>query len=401
MYAEAISAEYGTAMVKEPSADRNPENLRSCPNDLLNGNSAAHRFAANKHMRTLLTVLGLCTISLVSAQITIGPNDMPSAGDTMRYRTTVAGSVDLLTTGANSVWDFSQLSLGLAGADTAVPVNSTPFAYQFFFNNSILYPQHSANFALKGVEFGFQGVSFDDVYDYYKRDASGYRNVGFGANLNGLPTSIRRVPVDWIHRFPMDFGDQDTSFSSFNVSVPTLGYYKQDQTRYNTVDGWGELILPGNTFEVLRVRSVLQQRDSIHIDQLGFGFGANRPQTVEYRWIAQGMDAPVLTVTTVAGVATTARFYYQPITTGIEESAEVSIALWPTPADQELHVELAAGLGGSATILDAAGREMEQVGSFAPGIMRTVSVQHLPTGLYILRIDGGTSVSTQRFSIQR
>ncbi len=352
-------------------------------------------------MRTHLTVFAFCTISLASAQITIGPNDMPSAGDTMRYRTTTAGSVDLQSTGANTVWDFSALTLGLAGADTAVSVSSTPFAYQLFFNNNFLYPQHSANFALKGVEFGFQGVSFEDVYDYYKRDASGYRNVGFGANLNGLPTSIRRVPVDWVHRFPMNFGEQDTSFSSFNVSVPTLGYYKQDQTRFNTVDGWGELILPGNTFEVLRVRSVLQQRDSIHIDQFGFGFGTNRPQTVEYRWIAQGMDAPVLIVTTVAGVATTARFYYQPITTGIAETVQALIALWPAPADQELHVQLPPGLGGNATIMDAAGRELEQLGTFAPGSTRTVSVQHLPTGVYILRIDGGTSVSTQRFSVQR
>ncbi|MEX1132618.1 MAG: hypothetical protein WEC15_05290, partial [Flavobacteriales bacterium] len=308
-------------------------------------------------MRKAITAISLLLAIQAGAQITIGTSDMPSAGDTMRYRSTDAGDVDLALTGANVVWDFSTLTLGAAGADTAVAVSSTPFAYQFFFNNNFLYPDHSANFALKGAEFGFQGVSFEDVFDYYKRNADGYRNVGFGANLNGIPNSIRRVPVDFIHRFPMNYGDMDSSFSSFNVTVPTLGYYKQDQWRYNTVDGWGELILPGNTFNVLRVRSVLQQRDSLYIDQFGFGFATNRPQTVEYRWVAQGMDAPVLFVTTIGGVATTARFQYEPqITTGtVALIAEGSGAVWPNPADALLHVQLPPDQGGIIVLYDAQG----------------------------------------------
>jgi len=354
-------------------------------------------------MRNTTSAISLLLVLQAGAQITIGPSDMPSAGDTMRYRTTNAGNVDLALTGANVVWDFSTLTLGAAGADTAVAVSSTPFAYQFFFNNNILYPNHSANFALKGVEFGFQGVSFEDVYDYYKRNADGYRNVGFGANLNGVPTSIRRVPVDYIHRFPMNYGNMDTSFSSFNATVPTIGYYKQDQWRYNNVDGWGELILPGNTFNVLRVRSVLQQRDSLYIDQFGFGFATNRPQTVEYKWIAQGMDAPVLIVTTVGGFATTARFYYQPqMTTGTAAVEAVgSGAVWPNPADAQLHVELPSDLGGIAVVYDAQGREVRRSGWNVAGGRFTLPVADLAPGAYSLHLAGAITPWSKRFVVQR
>jgi len=350
--------------------------------------------------------LTLCSLLLSvlsgSAQITIGPNDMPSAGDTMRYRSTNAGSVNLTLTGADVTWDFSTLNVGAAGADTAVTVASTPLAYQFFFNNVFLYPDHAANFALKGVGFGFQAFSFDDVYDFYKKSAVGYRNVGFGANLNGLPTSVRRVPVDYIYRFPMEFGNMDTSFSSFNVTVPTIGYYKQDQTRFNTVDGWGTLILPGNIFEVLRVRSVLQQRDSIYVDQFGFGFATNRPQTVEYKWLAQGMDVPVLIVTTVAGQPTTARFFYdpEPITTGIQDpSATAGLLVWPNPANEKIHVQLPSTTGGHLIIRDPSGRIVEQLGPFAPGTQQDVPVSELSEGVYFIALSDGTGAGF-RFVVQ-
>jgi hypothetical protein len=353
-------------------------------------------------MRQYFVCSLLLSVMYGSAQITIGPNDMPSAGDTMRYRTTNAGNVSLALTGAGVTWDYSTLTLGAEGADTAVTVASTPLAYQLFFNNAFLYPDHAANFALKGVEFGFQAFSFEDVYDYFKRNAAGYRNVGFGANLNGIPTSIRRVPVDYIHRFPMNFGDMDTSFSSFNVNVPTIGYYKQDQTRFNNVDGWGTLILPGNTFEVLRVRSVLQQRDSIYVDQFGFGFATNRPQTVEYKWLAQGMDVPVLIVTTVAGQPTTARFFYdpEPITTGLQDmSGTDGLLVWPNPANETVQVQLPSSQGGHLVIRDAAGRIVEQLGPFAGGSLQLIAVRELPEGIYSLDLKNGTAPG-QRIVVQ-
>lgn len=325
-------------------------------------------------------------------QITITQADMPSAGDTVRFRTTTT-TANAATTGAGHTWDFSSLVAGAAVADTTVSVGSTPLAYQLFFNNSLLYPEHKANFAMRGPSIGMQGVSLTNLFDYYKNNSAGYRNVGFGANLNGLPTSTQRNPVDWIYRFPMNYGNTDSSFSHFQVSVPTLGFYGQDQMRRNEVDGWGTLILPTDTFEVLRVKSRLARTDTIYINQLSMGFAVPEPETIEYKWIAQGMKEPVLQINTSGGVNTLVRFYYHPvdISTGVAATtAREGLRTWPNPAASLLHVE---GAGTSALLmLGADGRVVRTLPASAPGAARSVDVGGLAPGTYVLRAAGNGAV---------
>lgn len=337
-----------------------------------------------KHIvRTLFLVpMGLCLGA--SAQISIDAVDMPSAGDTVRFRTTTTIS-DMADTGPAHLWDFSNLVPGGEGADTMVTVGSTPFLYQFFFNNVLLYPQHKADFAMRGTSIGIQGFSLSDLFDYYKSNSVGYRNVGFGANLNGLPTSVQRDPVDWIYRFPLNYGDTDSSASHFQVSVPTLGFYGQDQFRRNEVDGWGTLILPADTFQVLRVKSRIARTDTIYISQFGFGFSIPEPETVEYKWLAQGMDEPVLQVTSVGGINTVVRFFYQPddITTGIASvQPSERVRAWPNPVNSVLHLE--GSVEGTLDIIAADGRVLRTI----PGSSlraRTIDVSDLAPGLYTLR----------------
>jgi len=367
--------------------------------------AASGSFGGNRNpMRSILTLSSFVLLTPAFAQITIGTADMPSAGDTMRYRNTVAGGVDLGLTGADVVWDFSDLSPDLPGADTAVAVSSTPFAYQLFFNNPILYPQHQANFAMKGQDFSFQTfLTVSNLNDYYKKDATGYRNVGFGANINGLPSSTRRVPVDYIHRFPMNFGDEDSSFSSFSLSVPTLFSFMQDQLRINNVDGWGTIYLPADTFQVLRVRSVLQRSDSIYVNQFGQGFRINEPETVEYKWIAQGMDAPVLTVTTLSGQATTARFYYDPeeINTSVARiNANNQFAVYPNPANATVNVSVPAGVNGVLEVLDATGRVVLAGPPVRGGATVQMDLGNLGNGSYTVRMGGSTSAWSTRLQVQ-
>jgi hypothetical protein len=353
-------------------------------------------------MRIIFLSFGIvASVMPAASQLVIGPADMPTAGDILRYHTTPAAAVDIALAGYDVVWDMSDLQVGAPDADTAVAVSSTPFAYQLFFNNTFLYPEHAANFALPGTGFGVQGVSFSDVFDYYKKDATGYRNVGFGANLNGIPTSVRRVPVDYIHRFPLDYGDRDTSSSSFNVNVPTVGYYQQDQTRINHVDGWGTLVLPGNTFEVVRVRSVIQQRDSVYVDQFAIGFGTNRPQAVEYKWLAQGMDIPVLQVTVTGNQASNARFFFDPgsIASVSERVVDTGLKVWPNPARD--HVQVAnIPSGGVLVVHDVAGREVLRTASIAPGVVATIPLEGFGDGIYTVR-SMMDAASTARFVVCR
>jgi hypothetical protein len=338
-------------------------------------------------MKHSLLFLCFLLLSGAHAQITIGEADMPSAGDTMRFRSFDGQTIALDETGPDHVWDLGDLTPLDEVADTAVTVGSTPFLYQFFFNNGILYPQYVADYAMKGPSIGFQQLSLQDVYDYYRADADGFRNVGFGATVNGLPTSVRRNPIDRILAFPLNFGDTDVSTSAFNVSVPTLLYFGQDQVRTNTADGWGTLVLPSRTFDVLRVRSVLQRTDTIFIEQFGFGFRLPEPETVEYKWYTQGMDAPVLQVITTGGIVVSARFFHDPdITTGLAMQAGKEFMLYPNPANGEVFIRSPGTKDGQFVVRDAAGREVYRRSAASSNGMFRVDLGGLGRGAYSVQL---------------
>lgn len=353
-------------------------------------------------MRTPVLFLGIVLSTASKAQITMAADDMPAAGDTLRYVQADPFNIALDQTGVDMIWDYGDLVPQAEGADTAVSVGSTPFLYQLFFNNALLFPQHRADYATVGPEFDLQALSLTDVYDYYRADGDGFFNVGFGANVNGLPTSVRREPVDRIHAFPLEFGDTDTSPSSFNVSVPTVLYFGQDQVRTSVVDGWGTLILPTDTFDVLRVKSTLQRTDTIFIQQFGLGFRLPEPETVEYKWIASGMGKPVLEVVTTGGIATSAEFYYAPdaITTGVASLNPTELHIYPNPAQGELFVTIPAGTAGRLEVRDVTGRLVE-AHNVQAGALHRLSVQHLANGAYALHVIARGKRSSSKLVVER
>ena len=341
-------------------------------------------------MRSILTLIFPFLVSSLLAQIIIGPSDMPSPGDTMRYRATDATEIALDVTGADMLWDYGFLLPDVEGADTAVSVGSTPLLYQFYFNNPFVYPDYDSDLALRGPAFGFQALTVSNLFEYFKKDGTGYRNVGFGANVNGVPTSVRRIPVDNIHRFPLEFGDEDSSFSSFTLDVPTLFSFTQDQLRINTVDGWGTLYLPADTFEVLRMRSVLQRTDSIFIAQFNQGLSFPEPESVEYKWIAAGMDAPVLQVNTTGGEVSSARFFYEPeeLPTGVTELDMRAPLLFPNPASRMVQVVVPEGHSGLMRVCDAAGREVLAAWPVQGGAIWSIDLSAMAAGVYTVHLAG-------------
>ncbi len=344
-------------------------------------------------MRHTLLAVSISFAASLPAQITIGEDDMPAVNDTLRYRSTVAAGVDVDFTGAGVTWDMSALLPQLEGADTTVSVSSTPFLYQFYFNNPFLYPQNRADYGVKGVDFNVQAFSLSDVYDYFRADDAGFFNVGFGANVNGLPTSVRRSPIDRIYPFPLEFGDSDVSTSAFNVSVPTVLYFGQDQVRTTEVDGWGTLILPADTFEVLRVKSTLQRTDTIFVEQFGIGFRLPEPETIEYKWLAAGMGKPVLEITAIAGVAATAEFYYDPedVITAVDAATTAGMRVHPNPANTEIFVRLDDHTTGTLVLRDVSGRAVLER-PVRSGALQRLEVSALAKGTYMIEHRAGDHI---------
>ncbi|MCB0794362.1 MAG: T9SS type A sorting domain-containing protein [Flavobacteriales bacterium] len=349
----------------------------------------------------LLAGMVLCTAPMAQAQIVIDEADMADAGDTLRYWNGLLLQFDGGDTGPNHVWDFSDLGPLFEGADTLVTVGSTPFLYQFFFNNPILYPQHDADYAVKGLEFGFQQLQLTNVYDYFKVGGSGLRNVGFGATINGLPSSVRRIPVDYIHRFPLEFGNVDTSLSNWDIDIPLLFSFRQEQERRNEVDGWGTIYLPTDTLEVLRVRSEIERTDSIYIDQFNFGFSLPEPQTIEYRWLAQGRKFPVLQVNTIGGIPVLVRFQYdlENISTAVTANEVGGFSVFPNPASERVVVRAADLRGAELRLFDPLGRLL---GSWTPLTDRTeLDLSNVPDGVYMLAMERDGHRWTERLVVAR
>lgn len=288
----------------------------------------------------LLYILVLSFFQISKAQITITDVDMPVVNDVITYSLTndIQGQ-DPALTGTNYTWDYSLLLSTSQRSDTFVTVTSTPLAYQFYFNNGILYSTWKANYALKGIDIGIPQVPITDVYNFHKNSSSEYSNVGFGSNINGVPSSTRNIPVDVEYVFPMNYSNTNVSNSEFGVSVPTFGFYGQSLLRTDTVDGWGTLTTPYGTFNCLRVKSILSKIDTTYIDFVGFGTTVARPEEIEYKWLTTGMSTPVLKIITTGGNITTIEYQDSLSTVGVEDLKQInSINFFPNPTKDYISI---------------------------------------------------------------
>ena len=325
---------------------------------------------------------------------------MPAVNDTLPYRTAAPSDIDVSITGADMIWDHSALSHLEEDADLMVPVASTPLAYQFYFNNPILYPEHDADHAMQGMDLSFQVLTVENVYDYYKNGPAGYRNVGFGANVNGVPMSIRRQPVDRIYTFPLQSGDVDSSFSAWEVDIPNMFFFRQEQWRKDTVDGWGTLILPSGTYETIRVRTELERYDSIYIAQLSNGFSINEPLVTEYKWLAPGIGRPALVVTTVDGALVSVQYHHEDMSTTVQAHSHAGGAVFPVPAQDLLRVRPPYGMHGLMRIRDQQGKILGGSQMINGSDVITIDISGIPDGIYFLELEGESSWS-KRFSVIR
>jgi len=246
-----------------------------------------------------MTVL-FVVVSLQSmTQPTITQNDMPSVGDTIRTRSTmIAPGVNYQATGANFTWDFSSLNGTTTAADTFIAVTATPLIYQLAFN--LPFDPNRANLASPQEDVSFiPNFPLTDITEFYRKQAASYAQCGFGATLSGIPIPLKFNNLDVWYKFPLTAGStKDSSMVSFSQGLSGFGHLSIERKRINEVDGWGTVITPAGSYNCLRIKSIVQENDSIYIDSLNFGFNLPRNYT-EYKWLANGKGIPVMQVSTI------------------------------------------------------------------------------------------------------
>lgn len=240
-----------------------------------------------KYCVTLLFT-SLCFF-FADAQITITKNDMPGQNDTIRYSNVANNnSINYDTTGAGITWDFSMVkpqSQGLYEYKSALLIN--PIYLPFF--GVTAYGLKITDTISLGV------ISIYNVYSFYKNSNTKFIIEGTGMNFNGVPTPQNYSDVDEVYQFPLDFGNRDSSTYAVSTDLGGLFTYSQSGYRINEAEGWGTVKTPYGTFNALKIKTTIVEKDTLTNSSLPFPIPFSRT-TMEYKWLVNGEKIPVFQV---------------------------------------------------------------------------------------------------------
>lgn len=339
---------------------------------------------------------------LLHAQITIGTVDMPIAGHIYPIVTGQAsGTADFATTGANTTWDFSSLTVSANAPDTILSIAQLPITYIVSFFTSTFAERANGNMSL-GLSFALQ-----NVYNVFKNTSSSFRQTGFGGEVQGTALPVFYNPNDEIYQFPLNFNNTFSSNSAYVFQLPTIATFGQQRSRTTTVDGWGTLILPNGSYQVLRVKSDITDIDSIYVDQFGTGFNLPVQLTHEYKWLAVGKGTPMLQINTndILGNETVSSIRYQDFgPSAIENiSADNSeINIFPNPTSDYAFVMPSEKFQNEKMLItDVTGRVLNEI-SVSSTEVTTIDLTRFSEGIYFVQIiNDGNLDSVQKLIVNR
>ncbi|RYD70775.1 MAG: hypothetical protein EOP53_24795, partial [Sphingobacteriales bacterium] len=223
--------------------------------------------------KNLLLFLAFAGLTIeANAQIKITSADMPKNGDVVFYSTS-SNKIDVSKTGENYDWDFSDLKY--VSNDT------------FKFNNpsGIYAVAFFGNLARKSNIFNQEGQFF------FKSNTTEWAQTGLGFKIAAanLDVPLKFKNSDQLYKFPLTYGS--VSYADTFGGVTTIQTFKIaiHGKRETQVDGWGTIKTPYGTFNCIRLKSDVIEKDTISFS------GVNNSRT-EYTWLAKDQKIPVLQV---------------------------------------------------------------------------------------------------------
>ena len=349
-------------------------------------------------MRKFTFILSQILIAVYTfGQITIDHSNLPDAGDSLVTRSAqIEGNVDFTLTGENFTWDFQENIIANNQNPTVqcASLSNLSFFNLIFFQNPF-DPDYLSDYGI-GVD-AFEvpnfGITVEDAYQIYKNSGGVYAITGQVATINSIPVSAKFEDRDVIYNIPLSYGMSGNSDSQLLFDVPTLLTFKTDQSRSYECDGWGTLNMCGQSFDVLRVRTVQNGVDTITASFFPVPIGIERPETITYEWLSTSSKVPVLSIST-ADFQTTINVAPVCEIVGVENplTVQAPLKLYPTPSVDFLFVE---GINESTpyVLYNSAGQIIQR-DLMHPGIPMNVS--SLPSGLYQLRVEQLHNVSVHR-----
>jgi len=331
-------------------------------------------------------------------QISIGTGDMPSADDSIRMSSALNTPLyNFAQTDTNYTWDFSQLTPISQRVEKYVGKSDFPLLYlaTFFSKANLGSVRDDVN--LLSV------ITIENGYNFFKNKSSYFKQVGYGAEINGVPTPIVFSASDYIYRFPMAYGNSDSCISKWSINIPSIGSLKETKNRVNHIDGWGTVITPYGTFQCIRIKSEIKQMDSITYSTGGITMGIPQNYT-EYTWFSKSIPFPIIKVISSLGGTQTSIEYSDSARqfVGIEASVneDMNVKVFPNPSTNGFTVSVQTqSQNNKIQIMDLSGRVVYNE-AISNSFSRNYPKDFLAKGVYILRLSSDDRFITKKIVIQ-
>jgi hypothetical protein len=340
------------------------------------------------------------------AQITLTENDFASPDDTVRFSQTNQTSTDYSIAGAANIWDFSSLTANsqILREYTSIGFSPVQLTFGLFapqdYQASYFIPETALDFSQLS---GFLPVTLSDARSYQKSTNDSITKVGYSIKVGGVDVAFKSDTIETKYKFPMDFQQvfSTKGYTFIDLSPATDLKVKQHRNVTSTIDGYGQVILPIGTYEVLRLKREINEIDSVY--QSFFGapswFGAPPIQTTEYEWIGQNKKDVLLkiVVNSANGVDQIQTIEYQDIYLGLDASLidkNLEASVFPNPTMNSFQIHSNSILknihlfDATGTILETTTNLNSQKSSF--------DLEPYSPGIYFVKLESKSGFKTIR-----
>tara|TARA_Y100001954_G_scaffold30301_1_gene27881 strand:+ start:3049 stop:4092 length:1044 start_codon:yes stop_codon:yes gene_type:complete len=265
-------------------------------------------------MKNFLLILALVGTLYTDAQITINYSDYPEVGDSVMYDTTNVAGLNVGTSGANQIWDFSSMTSTYNATRSYLAPSASMYSNLFPSANMMIQMPGSETF----LNVSSTGVEILGTVD----DQLGIGVMTPAVYTNNL-TSIS-FPTNYLDSKTDQYGYSITADgSSYGVDSIRVGV---NGTVTSNIDGYGTLFTPTDSITCLREHSnfALNINIELYISMLGWQSGG-APQTQNmdaYTWVALGYGSGILETEANSSTGSVSRVflaeYSSPPSSGIE-----------------------------------------------------------------------------------
>lgn len=357
---------------------------------------------------TLLLVFS----SLVTAQISVNNSSFPGVGAELKYFlvSNPNPNINQGAAGADVTYDFNALSGGTRFSEKYQAVGQGKFKDSFPDANILIINSLQAgeqygkvlNSRVEIVGFGGENpiLGGETAIAYKKRpqvrrSPMYYETTGFSEGNFALAFSTAIIPDTLLNSFPI-------KPDSLRISISSV--------TYDTIDGWGKLMLKNKEFEVLREKSVVFGTNTIEVKLPfvgwldvstiignnipgGTGFeGFGKDTTTYYRFYTNTRKDVLVTIETDNRNRVNSIEYADVNATSTQEADVLNATnvVFPNPVNDMVTLRNPVLTPGhyQVSVLDMDGKIIERsIQSISVVGEISSEVSHLKTGMYFLVID--------------